>query len=535
MNEISNLKVEQEISKRRTFAIISHPDAGKTTLTEKLLLYAGMVRTAGIVGNRKNQKAASSDWMELEQERGISITASAMQFNYKGTVINVLDTPGHQDFSEDTYRTLTAADSAVMLIDCASGVETQTKKLFKVCSMRNMPIVTFVNKMDLPGKEPLDLVTEVEEVLGIQAVPINWPIGSGKDFKGVVNILTKEVLLFEKGQTGGKERAKLSKLTLEEALKSDLIPKDLKDSLEFDLELLNEAGNTFSEEKFLAGKVTPVFFGSAMTNFGVEPFFDNFTKLAPPPSSRKVFNEENEESLRDPIKSPFSGYVFKIQANMDLRHRDSMAYLRVCSGVFERAINVKNERLNKSIKLSRSHSMFAGSRETIDVAYPGDIIGFINPGNFSIGDTLSVDGGFSFQAMPKFPPEIVAELRPKDVMRLKSFNKGIAQFRAEGAVLILERLNSGNQSPLVAAVGQLQFEVLQHRLKSEYKVDTQLDILPFRYGNWLKGGDPDNFELTSSSILAKDHQDNVIYLYTSEWEKGFALEKNPDYELVDFL
>lgn len=534
MNEIRKSVIEQEINKRRTFAIISHPDAGKTTLTEKLLLYAGMVRTAGIVGNRKNQKAASSDWMELEQERGISITASAMQFSYKDCIVNVLDTPGHQDFSEDTYRTLTAADSAVMLIDAASGVETQTKKLFKVCSMRNMPIVTFVNKMDLPGKEPLDLLAEVEGVLGIEAAPLNWPIGSGKDFLGVINIETKEVLLFEKSDLGGRDRAKINQLTLKDALKSNLIPDELKENLEFDLELLKEAGNKFDKEKFLAGKITPIFFGSAMTNFGVEPFFDSFTDLAPAPYSREVTYKDGKVENIDPAEKPFSGYVFKIQANMDLRHRDSMAYLRVCSGVFERSTSVTNERLNKTLKLSRSHSMFAGARETIDNAYPGDIIGFVNPGNFSIGDTISAEGGFEFQPMPKFPPEIVAELRPKDVMRLKSFNKGIEQFRQEGAVLILSRLSGGNQTPLVAAVGKLQFEVLQYRLKQEYKVDTTLDVLPYRYGLWLKG-DTENFELTSSSILAKDGNDNVIFLYTSEWEKGFALEKNPDCELVEFI
>ena len=527
-------EVAQEAAKRRTFAIISHPDAGKTTLTEKLLLYAGMLRTAGIVGNRKNQKAASSDWMELEQERGISITASAMQFSYSDCIINVLDTPGHQDFSEDTYRTLTAADSAVMLIDAANGVETQTKKLFKVCRMRGIPIITFINKMDLPGKEALDLLAEVEEVLEIEACPLNWPVGSGREFQGVVERATEEIYLFKNSAQRGKQKAEFEKLSLKEALDKNLVSSDLQENLKFELELLNEAGNVFTKERYLKGEVTPVFFGSAMTNFGVEPFFEAFTELAPSPSARLVDDSEGSEQSRDPIEKPFAGYVFKIQANMDLRHRDSMAYLRVCSGVFERDLNIKHERLGKQIRLSRSHSMFAGSRQTIDRAYPGDIIGVVNPGNFSIGDTISVDGGFSFKPMPKFPPEVVAELRPKDVMRLKSFHKGIEQFRAEGAVLILEKYNSSTPAPLVAAVGTLQFEVLQFRLKQEYKVDTILDILQYRHGAWLEG-DPESFEITSSSLLAKDSVGNVIYLYTQEWERGYALEKNPDHQLKEFL
>jgi peptide chain release factor 3 len=531
---ISESKIIEELTKRRTFAIISHPDAGKTTLTEKLLLYAGMLRTAGMVGNRKSQKSVSSDWMELEQERGISITASAMQFNYKDKIINVLDTPGHQDFSEDTYRTLTAADSAVMLIDAANGVETQTKKLFKVCRMRGIPIITFVNKMDLPGKEPLSLLAEVEEVLNINASPMNWPIGSGKDFCGVVDLSSNQAILFTKSAQGGRQRAELIVLPLNQALEKGLIAEELKENLLFELDLLKEAGNVFSREKFLNGEITPVYFGSAMTNFGIEPFFDAFIDLAPAPSARLVDLANGSEVRRSVSATAFSGYVFKIQANMDLRHRDSMAFIRVCSGVFERDLTVKNERLKKSLRLSRSHSMFGGNRQTVDVAYPGDIIGVVNPGNFSIGDTISVDGGFNYKPLPKFPPEVVAELRPKDVLRLKSFQKGIEQFRAEGAVLILERYKSLNQTPLVAAVGVLQFEVLQYRLQHEYKVETTLDILPYRYGAWLIG-DADKFQTTSSSILGKDALGNVIYLYSQEWERGYALEKNPGYELKDFI
>jgi peptide chain release factor 3 len=526
-------RVSQETAKRRTFAIISHPDAGKTTLTEKLLLYAGMIQTAGMVRGRKTHKAASSDWMEMERERGISITASAMQFLYKDVVINVLDTPGHQDFSEDTYRTLTAADSAVMVIDAAKGVETQTRKLFKVCRMRNIPILTFVNKMDLPGQEPLDLLAEVEEVLDIQASPLNWPIGSGKNFKGVVDRQSGDVILFEKGEKGGSSQAKATRHTLDEA--RQIVQDDqLFEKLDEDLELLDEAGNPFSQELFSSLKVTPVFFGSALTNFGVEPFFDAFSALAPPPGPRLVTSEGGEERLIDPVAEPFSAYVFKLQANMDPRHRDSMAFLRICSGQFERDLTVCHSRHEKKIRLSRSHSMFGGSRTTVEDGFPGDIVGVVNPGAFAIGDTISLSGGFSYQPMPRFPPEVVARIRPVDVMRRKSFEKGIDQFRNEGAVLVLEPLSGGSTDLLVAAVGPLQFEVLAHRLQAEYKVEAAMDMLPYQYGAWLNG-DPATFHCPSGTILARDNNENIIFLYKKEWERGHALERNPDHQLESFV
>ncbi|MCB0360148.1 MAG: peptide chain release factor 3, partial [Bdellovibrionales bacterium] len=322
-------QIAQETAKRRTFAIISHPDAGKTTLTEKLLLYAGMIRTAGMVRGRKSAKNVSSDWMAMEQERGISITASAMQFGYKGVIINVLDTPGHQDFSEDTYRTLTAADSAVMVLDAAHGVQEQTRKLFAVCRMRNTPILTFINKMDLPGKDPFDLLSEVEEVLGIKAAPLYWPIGTGKEFRGVADCADHSVMLFEKTSVGGSQRAAKTIMSLDEAASGGRIPPDLEETLRYELELLQEAGNAFSREEFLAGTVTPVFFGSALTNFGVEPFFDRFAEFAPAPGPREATTDDGTDILIDPVGDPFSAYVFKLQANMDPRHRDSMAYLRV--------------------------------------------------------------------------------------------------------------------------------------------------------------------------------------------------------------
>ncbi len=533
-----NTSLEQEIAneseRRRTFAIISHPDAGKTTLTEKLLLYAGMLRTAGMVQGRKNRKGASSDWMAMEQERGISITASAMQFQYKDVVINVLDTPGHQDFSEDTYRTLTAADSAVMVIDAGKGVEPQTRKLFAVCRMRQIPILTFINKLDLPGREPLDLIAEVEEVLGIQATPMNWPIGQGKSFVGVYDRLSKEVLLFDKTSAGGAKKAASRQFSLEEAISSGVLDAEQSKQISDDLELLEAAGNPFNKDLFLAGELTPVFFGSALTNFGIEPFFDNFSALAPAPRSRKTIYADKETTLRPPTNTDFAGYVFKIQANMDPRHRDSMAFIRVCSGRFERDLVVKHSRITKDLRLSRSHSMFGGNRNTIDCAYPGDIVGVVNPGIFAIGDTISQDGGFIFEPMPKFPPEVVAEIRPKDVLRKKSFDKGMNQFRDEGAVLILQGLTAHTQNPLVAAVGMLQFEVLQSRMQTEYNVTTVLDSLPYRYGAWLVG-DPKTFNCSTGSMLATDAQGNVIFLFTQEWERGYALEKNPGHQLLDFI
>ncbi len=520
-------------AERRTFAIISHPDAGKTTLTEKLLLYAGMIRTAGMVGGRKSTKAVSSDWMEMERERGISITASAMQFHYKNVVINVLDTPGHQDFSEDTYRTLTAADCAVMVIDAAKGVEAQTRKLFQVCRMRNIPILTFINKMDLPGQSPFELIEEVENVLNIKASPVNWPVGSGQLFVGVADCASHELTLFRKTSVGGAQRAEAVRVTIEEAHRQGILKPDVEQQLRYELELLRDAGNPFSQRAFLTGEITPVFFGSALTNFGVETFFDRFSEIAPSPGARPADTDAGEITI-DPSKHPFSAYVFKIQANMDPRHRDSMAFLRICSGEFERDLVVKNERTGKEIRLSRSHSMFGGERTTLDTAYPGDIIGVVNPGGCAIGDTLSVEGGFKFKPMPSFPPEVVAQIRLVDVSKRKSFDKGIEQLSNEGAVLILRPMKGHSDIPLVAAVGRLQFEVLQYRLLTEYRVQTKLDELPYQYGAWLIG-DPDRFTPPSSSMLAKDPHDRVILLYAREWERQFALERNPGYELKEFI
>lgn len=530
---ISSDILKEKIAKRRTFAIISHPDAGKTTLTEKLLLYSGMLHTAGMVRGRKGRKAAASDWMAMEQERGISITASAMQFTYKDTVINVLDTPGHEDFSEDTYRTLTAADCAIMVIDAAKGVEKQTRKLFEVCRLRSIPVLTFINKMDMPGQEPLDLMNEVEDVLGIHSSAINWPIGTGKDFIGVVDRPSNEFIFFSRTSTGGALRADVERYSIDDPAGRKLIPTDILDKLEQDLELLNMAGNPFTQEAFLKGQVTPVFFASALTNFGVEPFFDAFIHLAPSPQPRSVILSNGEEGIIDPVKDPFSAYVFKIQANMDRQHRDSMAFLKICSGHFERDLVVKHHRLRKEVRLSRPHSMVAGERTTLDFAYAGDIVGVINPGVFRVGDTISLTQGFNFKPMPQFQPEIFARVQPKDVGKRKAFDKGVQQLTSEGAVQIFTPFDLSGDI-IFGAVGQLQFEVMQYRLKDEYGVETILSPLPYTCSGWLKG-DVHTFQKTTGSSLLKDKEEHPIVLFSQIWEKQYAMKLNPAHELLDIL
>lgn len=521
--------LREAIAKRRTFAIISHPDAGKTTLTEKLLLYSGAIHTAGMVKGRKGRKAAASDWMAMEQERGISITSSAMQFTYKNTVINVLDTPGHEDFSEDTYRTLTAADCAIMVIDAAKGIEKQTRKLFEVCRLRKIPVMTFINKMDMPGREPLDLMNEVESMLQIHSSPINWPIGLGREFQGVVDRQRGECLFFTKTSIGGSQRAEISRMPLGKV--EEKIGLEAARQLFEELELLEMAGNPFSREEFLKGAVTPVFFASALTNFGVEPFFDAFIELAPSPGPRLADMPGGGEVLIDPLETPFSGYVFKLQANMDRRHRDSMAFIRICSGKFERDMSVKHHRLGREVRLSRPHSLAAGERSTLDAAYPGDVIGVINPGLFSIGDTLSLKGGFSFKPLPQFQPEIFARIFPKDVGKRKAFDKGVLQLIDEGAIQML-RSFSEERDLLFAAVGQLQFEVMQYRLKDEYGVETALETLPFQCSAWVEG-DLQTFKKPTSALLMQDRQGRAMVLFTSQWEKQYCVQQNPKHQLID--
>jgi peptide chain release factor 3 len=517
-------------ARRRTFAIISHPDAGKTTLTEKLLLYSGLIRTAGMVRGRKGGKATASDWMGMEQERGISITASAMQFPYKHAVINLLDTPGHQDFSEDTYRTLTAADSAIMVIDAAKGVETQTRKLFAVCRLRRIPVLTLINKMDLPGRPPLDLMTEVEQALNIHASAVNWPIGSGSEFVGIVNRADSRVELFSRTAHGGATKVDVDAMALANLAQSGRVSQDVMDQVRHDLELLEIAGNPFDRESFLQGDVTPVFFASALTNFGIESFLDAFVKLAPSPGARPADADDGTEIFIDPIERPFSAYVFKLQANMNPKHRDSTAFLRVCSGRFERDMMVKHHRLDREIRLSRPHSLVAQERSTVEEAFPGDIIGIINPGLFAIGDTISATGGFNFKPLPQFQPEIFARIRPSDVGKRKTFDKGMWQMAQEGTVQIMRSLN--DQEPLVAAVGRLQFDVLQYRLRQEYRVETVLDALPFTCSAWLDG-DPATFKAPSASMIVKDQRDRTVVLFGDQLMKSIARDRNPGHTLRD--
>lgn len=525
--------IREACQRRRTFAIISHPDAGKTTLTEKLLLYSGMIRTAGMVRGRKGRKAAASDWMTMEQERGISITASAMQFPYKDAIINVLDTPGHEDFSEDTYRTLTAADCAIMVIDAAKGVEKQTRKLFEVCRLRKIPVLTFINKMDMPGRDPIDLMHEVENILQVHSYAMNWPIGTGKDFNGVIDRQQKECLFFSKTSIGGAQKAAIEKCPFPSEEAKKRIPPERYEQLVEELELLEMAGNAFDEKEFLAGNVTPVFFASALTNFGIEPFFDAFIHLAPAPHKRVADSLDGTEIEIDPVENTFSAYVFKLQANMDRRHRDSMAFLRICSGCFERDLMVKHHRLNREIRLSRPHGMVAGERTMLDVAYAGDVIGVINPGVFAIGDTISLTGGFNFKPLPQFQPEIFARIQPKDVGKRKAFDKGVLQLSDEGAVQLLRPYDQFSDC-IFAVVGELQFEVMQYRLKDEYGVDTILTRLPYQCSAWLHG-DMTAFKKPTEALLVQDRHNRPIVLFTSTWEKQFAIKQNPDHQLMDIL
>jgi peptide chain release factor 3 len=534
-------ELANETARRRTFAIIAHPDAGKTTLTEKLLLYAGMIRTAGMVKNRKTGKMATSDWMAMEQERGISITASAMQFEYKGHVINVLDTPGHQDFSEDTYRTLTAADSAIMVLDAAKGVETQTKKLFAACKLRGVPVLTFINKCDLPGREPLDILTEVEDVLGIQASAMNWPVGSGREFVGVVDRRSSDLLVFRKTAAGGARRADMERVPLADPHAAELVGDVLAAKLREDLEMLQVAGNPFSTEAFRRGEVTPVFFGSALTNFGIEPFYDAFIEMAPPPGPRPATKLDGTPVTVEPLTSPFSAYVFKIQANMDPKHRDSLAFIRICSGRFERDLTVKHYHRGqfvREVRLSRPQTMVARDRTTLDVAYPGDVVGLVNAG-FAIGDSILNQGGpakegFEHAPLPQFPPECFARVLPADLTKRKAFDKGLTQLASEGAVQVLRSWENPLGDAFIAAVGRLQFEVFQYRLRDEYNVETEMSPLPYQCSGWLIG-DVDTFKPTHGSMLAKDHRGKPVVLFPSEWDRKYCAQQNPQHSFVDIL
>jgi peptide chain release factor 3 len=530
------MSLDESVRLRRTFAIISHPDAGKTTLTEKLLLYGGAIQTAGQVAARRRARAATSDWMELERERGISITSTVLQFPYAGYTINLLDTPGHQDFGEDTYRTLLAADSAVMLIDAAKGVEPQTKKLFAICRARRIPLFTFINKMDRPSREPLSLLDELENVLGIGAYPMNWPLGSGDTFRGVYDRLTREVHVFER-VTHGAKRAPVAVTDVRDPRLATLSDEQTYEQFLGEIELLDGAGAGFDREQMLRGESSPVFFGSAVTNFGVELFLDAFCQMAPSPTARLAsYGDEPARTPVPPNREQFSGFVFKIQANMDPRHRDRVAFVRVCSGKFERDMTVRNMRTGKDVRLTRPMKLFASEREVVDEAFAGDVVGLANPGSFAIGDTLCEGEPLRFEGIPVFPPEHFASVRSIDTAAYKSFQKGVAQLREEGAIQVFYPAGQVRSEPILGAVGELQFEVAKYRLEAEYNVKTHLTYLPFRQVRLVVG---DAQALASASLpasakLVEDWDGTIVALFESDWSIRLAQEWNPALEFVEF-
>ncbi|MFM1900719.1 MAG: peptide chain release factor 3 [Synechococcaceae bacterium WB9_4xB_025] len=514
------------VDRRRNFAIISHPDAGKTTLTEKLLLYGGAIQQAGAVKARGEQRKVTSDWMELEKQRGISITSTVLQFDYGPNTINLLDTPGHQDFSEDTYRTLAAADNAVMLEDAAKGLEPQTRKLFEVCRMRQIPIFTFINKMDRPGREPLALLDEIEAELGLTPWAVNWPIGSGEQFRGVIDRRSKEVVLFSRAERGRQSEER--HLHLDDPELQQLVESDLLEQAVEEMELLEAAGADLDFELVHAGELTPVFFGSAMTNFGVRPFLDAFLEMAQKPTARS-----GSEGLVDPLRPEFSGFVFKLQANMDPRHRDRVAFVRVCSGRFEKDMTVRHARTGKTIRLSRPQKLFGQDREVVDDAYPGDVIGLNNPGMFAIGDTLYTGTKVEFEGIPCFSPEIFSWLRNPNPSAFKNFRKGVNELREEGAVQILYDTDQSKRDPILAAVGQLQLEVVQHRLENEYGVETRLEPMGFQVARWVSGGWP-ALERVGRIFNCKTVQDawsRPVLLFKNTWNLNQLLEEHPELEL----
>lgn len=525
MSKLSE-QLAQEVEKRRTFAIISHPDAGKTTLTEKLLLFGGAIRLAGTVKARKASKHATSDWMEIEKQRGISVTSSVMQFDYNGHRVNILDTPGHQDFSEDTYRTLTAADAAVMLIDVAKGVEAQTIKLFQVCAKRGIPIFTFINKLDREGRSPFELMEEIEQVLGIRSVPMNWPIGMGRGLCGVYDRMKNQVELFQDDNT------KISVKKVEDyndpAIRQ-IAGDYLHDQLCEELELLDVAGDEFDYEKVKRGELTPVFFGSAVNNFGVQTFLDNFLQLAPKPAQR-----QSTAGPIEPTNEKFTGYVFKIQANMNPAHRDRIAFLRICSGKFERGMSVKHVRAGKEIKLAQPQQFLAQDRDIVQEAFPGDIIGLFDPGIFRIGDSLSQGGEVVFDELPTFSPEIFARVTVKNALKHKQYQKGVDQLTEEGTIQVFHSTGVFDET-ILGVVGQLQFEVFEYRMKAEYGVDVMMQRLTYQFARWVTGNpkdiDPTKFRINSQ--LVKDKNGNFVALFENEYAMRTAMDKMPDLKFME--
>ncbi len=520
-------ELQTQVERRRNFAIISHPDAGKTTLTEKLLLYGGAIHQAGAVKARRAQRHATSDWMEMEQQRGISITSTVLQFDYKGFQINLLDTPGHQDFSEDTYRTLAAADNAVMLIDAAKGLEPQTRKLFEVCRLRGLPIFTFVNKLDRPGREPLELLDEIEQELGLATYAANWPIGMGDRFKGVFERSTQKIHLFERSAHGQREAID-TVIDFGDPRIEQLLEQDLYYQFKDDLELLEGVGSELDLEEIHAGMMTPVFFGSAMTNFGVEPFLNAFLEYALKPAPHVSNQGEIEPTYPD-----FSGFIFKLQANMDPKHRDRVAFVRVCSGKFEKDMTVNHARTGKLVRLSRPQKLFAQDREVIETAYPGDVIGLNNPGVFAIGDTIYVGQKLEYEGIPSFSPELFAYLKNPNPSKFKQFQKGVQELREEGAVQIMHSADESKREPILAAVGQLQFEVVQFRMQSEYGVETTLELLPFSVARWVVGGWEalEKAGRLFNTVAVKDSWNRPVLLFRNEWNVGQVESDHPELQL----
>ena len=523
--------LKEEIQRRRTFAIISHPDAGKTTLTEKFLLYGGAVQLAGSVTARKNQRQSTSDWMELERKRGISISSTVLQFDYNGYRINLLDTPGHQDFSEDTYRVLTAVDAVVMVIDAAKGIEKQTRKLFEVCRRREIPIFTFMNKLDRPTKDPLELLDELENVLGIHAYPMNFPLGTGFDFRGVFDRQSKQIHLFEL-VTGGAYRTPVEISGFSDPVVRQRLSDATYAKLVEELEMLDHAGATFDSEKILSGKLTPVFFGSARNNFGVQLLLDGFLVYAGLPRPRT--SNGNVVPLE---QEAFSGFIFKIQANMDPRHRDRIAFVRVCSGKFERDMIVTHQQTKKNVRLSNASKLFGQTRETVDEAYPGDIVGFVGQQSFGIGDTLTEDESIIYDEIPHFPPEVFAMLNNPNPSKFKKFRDGLDQLLQEGVVQGLHRTNAAQRVPILAAVGPLQFEVVQYRLESEYGAESRLEPTEWKLMRWINPSlekeivSQSNFP--SGAELAENSEGKLVVLFKSDWALNYFLEKNPAVQLSE--
>ncbi len=521
-----NVEVRREAERRRTFAIIAHPDAGKTTLTEKLLLYGGAIEIAGVVRGRKTHRHVASDWMEIERTRGISVTSSALQFEYDGCVVNLLDTPGHEDFSEDTYRTLMAVDCAVMVLDAAQGVEAQTRRLFEVCRLRQTPILTFINKLDQPGRDPIELLDEIERTLGIPAVPMNWPIGTGPDFQGVFDLRQGQVLVFERSAQG--RRAPMVSAPLESETLERTVGTSAAIELRETVSLISGTLPTYDRGSFLAGLQTPVFFGSALHDFGVEPFLHALVKLAPAPQGRVTV-----DGRVIPPAAPFSAFVFKIQANMDRQHRDRMAFLRICSGRFTKDMVVHHARLDRSLRMTRPHRLFGRDRETLESAFAGDVIGVVNPGVFLIGDTVAENSDIAYAPMPAFQPSQFARLRCVDVARRKQFDRGLSQLQEEGVIRVLNS-TTGSRDPILAAAGALQFSIVESRLAAEYGVTTEITPLPHSAARWVAGATPEPTllsRLPSNTMVCTDAEGRYVLLFEGDWEVRYAEERVPELKL----